>query len=179
MRVWCANLVRQLLCINRLMLLCIASAAVVYFLLYRYDSGSNNALDVTISGGMAAAYLLVAIHMLIDRRLIVWTLSAIGVLFTALCAGSLFGFFFWQWWRGQMDSGQAQGWLDTVRTAAIIGGPALVASIALFRYRKWRTGQDALPGEILMAPATDDWDGTTERRVGPDDRRGYVAAEDY
>jgi hypothetical protein len=175
MRVWCANQMRKLLCINPLFLFAAVSAAVVYVLLYSYDSGSNNALDVTISGGMASAYLLVAIHMLIDRRLIVWTLSAIGVMFTAICAGSLFGFFFWQWWQGRMDPGQQQGWLDTVRTAAIIGGPALVASIVVFRYRRWRGRPATRPSEEV----TSDWDGKSERRVGPPDRRGFVAPGDY
>jgi hypothetical protein len=175
MRVWCANQMRKLLCINRLFLTSAASAAIVYVLLYRYDTGTNNALDLVISGGMTAAYLLVAIHMLFDRRLIVWNLSAIGVLYTALAAGSLFGFFFWPRWQGRLDPGQQQGWLDTVRTAAIIGGPALVASIVLFRYRRWRGRPATRPSEEV----TSDWDGKSERRVGPDDRRGFVAAEDY
>lgn len=149
--------------INRTFALGLLATVVVWVALLGYDTGSSTTLDQVIASFIALLYLGVCVHMLVDRRLAVWSASAVGIFLGAVGWIALFSRFEYGWAVGRLSPGESQGWLDLVRACVLVGGPMLAVALIQFRLEKRRTGQPARPGELLLV------DGDAYR--GPE-RRG-------
>lgn len=152
---------------NRTLALGLIATVAVWLALFVYDTGRSNTLDQTIATGIVVLYLGVVIHMFVDRRLMIWTASAVGILLGAIGWIALFARFEYGWAVGPLTPGESQGWLDLVRAAVLVGGPMLGYSLIVYRIEKHRTGEPARPGEILNAPTWPE----VERRNNPYGRR--------
>jgi hypothetical protein len=161
---------------SRLFLAALVSAVIVYIGLYFYDSSVHTWLYTAIAVALALGFIVGVAHMLFDRGVTAWTPTAVAILYVMGSMGALFALLFWQRQFGRLSPGDSQAWVDVVIATAVIGLPLWFLSIGRYRLNKWR-------GQYAMRPSDEVdggiWDGTTERRVGPPDRRGYVAPGEY
>ena len=154
---------------NRTFALGVGATAIIWLALLAYDTGTSTALDQVIATFIALLYLGVCLHMLVDRGVRIWSASAVGIFLGAVGWIVLFARFEYGWAIGRLSSGESQGWLDLVRACVLVGGPMLAVSLIRFRLEKRRTGEPAVPGELLTVE-TPAYIGP-ERRSGRDRRR--------
>lgn len=154
---------------NRMFLLALVSALLVYLALYFYDSSNDPRLYTVISAGLALGFIFGCVHMLIDRKFHDWTPTALAIVYIVTSMAALFGFLYWQREYGRMEPGVQQGWIDVVVATAIIGLPLWFLSIGRYRWEKWHGTNTVRPSD-QVTPGWKDGD--------PDRRHTYRRAED-
>lgn len=151
---------------NRTLALGLLATVLVWFVLLGYDTASSTVLDQVIATFIAVLYLGVCVHMLVDRKLAVWSASAVGIFLGAIGWIALFSRFEYGWAVGRLSPGESQGWLDLVRACVLVGGPMLAVALIQFRLETRRTGQPSRPGELLLID-TPQYHGPERRGTTP------------
>jgi hypothetical protein len=161
----------------------ILTAILMYVALWFYPTGKHPWLDRSISSGAAVALVVIALHMLYDRRLHLWSMASIGFFWLDVGAAALVSWLAVQrWMERPLSPGVGEGWLDVSRVGLTHGWPLSIAIIAVYWWQDWhrRKGLRAEPPhvekseQLLVAGAPDNG---TERRSGElrrhDDRVAY------
>lgn len=152
-------------------LVAVALICLVLYLVVPMSDGLNTGAEILV----VLVSLAVVIHMFIDRRLSIWNASSVSIMLGEIGWLVLFGFFAFRaiFGRGSLTPGESEFWLDLVLALVLLSRPLLLESLIAFRMEKRRTGEPAIPGELLSPPTWPE----VERRSGVDRRR--TTAEIY
>jgi peptidoglycan/LPS O-acetylase OafA/YrhL len=153
---------------NRLFMASVVGAVLVYLGLYFYDSTNDTRLYTVITGGFALGFIVGVTHMLIDRRLTIWTPTAIAIIYVMGAMAALFALIFWPRYFDPLSPGIRQGWVDLIVALGAIGLPVWFLSIARYRLDRWKGRPATRPSDEFDYSRTVEMDRRTHYRRSED-----------